>query len=288
MTEPDNIAEVLAQIFTDKDRAKLAEWEGSGTECFEDHEWIAASARADCAAKVAAALQQQAQTVPVESLGRDAEPVAGCIHHDFSILDSYIRDLRWSHDTPNEIRDAVASNLRGLYTHLLARGLFAGSGSWDAGRMAAAKWVEKRRCAFADEYGLVDPTTGVLEFGNGYPERDEHYCELSGIEEAIRALPAPQFVAHPKPTAPPAPVVSDDAADAALFRYIEKHVAAWHADGAELPRFVLDPRFESKGGSECSLIVTGRDGVGTVSLRTALRIIQENTTPPTNQEGAAP
>jgi len=184
--------------------------------------------------------------VPVESLGRDADAAAGCVHHDFSILDSYIRNLRWSHDTPNEVRDAVASNLRGLYTHLLTRGLFAGSGSWDAGRLAAAKWIEKRRCAFADEYGLVDPATGVLEFGNGHPERDEYYCELSEIEEAIRALPAPQFVAHTVPdemTAvymlgkidgrrerhpldePAVPIESQqaDAKDATRFRWLRDH-----------------------------------------------------------------
>lgn len=99
----------------------------------------------------------------------------------------------------DHVRRVGQEHARALYAHLLTRGLFAGSGSWDAGRLAAAKWIEKRRCAFADEYGLVDPATGVLEFGNGHPERDEYYCELSEIEEAIRALPAPQFVAHTVP-----------------------------------------------------------------------------------------
>lgn len=62
-------------------------------------------------------------------------------------------------------------------------------------------------------------------------------------------------------------------ADAELFRYIEKYVAAWHSSNAELPRFVFNPRFHDKAGNVCSLIVTGRDGVGSVSLRTALRLI---------------
>jgi hypothetical protein len=187
-------------------------------------------------------------SVPVESFGLDAVPSTDCVHHDFSILDLYTRSLRWSHDTPNEVRDAAVANLRGLYTHLLTRGLFAGSGSWDAGRLAAAKWVEKRRCAFADEHGLIGPTTGVLEFGNGYPERDEYYCELSEIEEAIRALPAPKFLAHTvpdeltcvymlgkidgrrerhpldKPTAPPAPVAPDwSPSDDQFRKWCETH-----------------------------------------------------------------
>lgn len=127
---------------------------------------------------------------------KEASHATSCVHHDFSVLESYIRNLRWAHDTPNEVREAVTSNLRGMYAHLLARGLFAGSGSWDAGRMAAAKWVEQRRCAYGEEFGLIDPATGVLEFGSGYPEREEYYSELSVIEEAIRTLPAPQFVAH--------------------------------------------------------------------------------------------
>lgn len=128
-------------------------------------------------------------------------PMSACVHHDFSILDAYVRNLRWSPDTPKEVREAVASNLRGLYSHLLARGLFAGSGSWDDGRTAAAKWVEARRCEYGEKFGVVDPATGALEFGSGYPEREEYYNELSVIEEAVRSLPAPQFVGH-KDSAP--------------------------------------------------------------------------------------
>lgn len=76
-------------------------------------------------------------------------------------------------------------------------------------------------------------------------------------------------------TAPQPQDAARDREDAELFRYIERHVAAWHAEGAVLPRIVVDPMFHDSRGDVCKLIVTGHDGVGTVSLRTALRIIQE-------------
>lgn len=229
--------------------------------------------------------------VPVESLGRDAGGSSGCVHHDFSILDSYIRNLRWSHDTPNEVRDAVASNLRGLYTHLMTRGLFAGSGSWDAGRLAAAKWVEKRRCAFADEYGLVDHSTGVLEFGNGFPERDEYYCELSEIEEAIRALPAPKFVVH---------TVPDELTAVYMLGKIDgrrernpldepAEPVASVPDGWQL--VPVTPRLGMLDALSCAMFGDARLTFG--DRREQFRrgyaaMLAESPQPPTNQEGAAP
>lgn len=62
--------------------------------------------------------------------------------------------------------------------------------------------------------------------------------------------------------------------DGDLFRYLEKHVAAWLHPTAALPRIVIDPKFIDKNGDVCSLIITGHDGVGSVSLRTAIRIMQ--------------
>jgi hypothetical protein len=67
-------------------------------------------------------------------------------------------------------------------------------------------------------------------------------------------------------------------ADAELFRWMETHVAAWHCKEAALPRFVVDPRFTDETGEECSLIVTGSDGVGTVSLRTAILMMRRSKT----------
>jgi hypothetical protein len=66
--------------------------------------------------------------------------------------------------------------------------------------------------------------------------------------------------------------------DAELFRRMETHVAAWHCKEAALPRFVVDPRFADETGEEYSLIVTGSDGVGTVSLRTAILMMRRSKT----------
>ena len=66
--------------------------------------------------------------------------------------------------------------------------------------------------------------------------------------------------------------------DAELFQWMETHVAAWHCKEAALPRFVVDPRFTDETGEEYSLIVTGTDGVGTVSLRTAIRMMRKSKT----------
>ncbi len=66
--------------------------------------------------------------------------------------------------------------------------------------------------------------------------------------------------------------------DAELFRWMETHVAAWHCKDAVLPRFVVDPRFADETGEEYSLIVTGTDGVGTVSLRTAVLMMRKSKT----------
>ncbi len=66
--------------------------------------------------------------------------------------------------------------------------------------------------------------------------------------------------------------------DAELFRWMETHVAAWHCKDAALPRFVVDPRFADETGEEYSLIVTGTDGVGTVSLRTSVLMMRKSKT----------
>lgn len=69
--------------------------------------------------------------------------------------------------------------------------------------------------------------------------------------------------------------------DAEDFRWLGKHVAGWHHDDAELPRIVINPRFHGRSSHDgefgvCSLIVTGHDGVGTVSLREMVRIIRHH------------
>ncbi|MES2530438.1 MAG: hypothetical protein V4636_05345 [Pseudomonadota bacterium] len=64
-TIPPEVAAVLAEIFTDKDRAKLAEWEDSGTECMDDPDWNWAAARKECAEKIESALTKAEAVEPV-------------------------------------------------------------------------------------------------------------------------------------------------------------------------------------------------------------------------------
>ena len=55
---------------------------------------------------------------------------------------------------------------------------------------AAALWVDKRRQAFDNAHGSIDPETGALEFGRGSrANRQEDYSsELAEIAEGLRAL----------------------------------------------------------------------------------------------------
>jgi hypothetical protein len=64
-------------------------------------------------------------------------------------------------------------------------------------------------------------------------------------------------------------------ADAEMFRFLEQHVGGWYTDACELPRIVIKPYFQTKCSGVGSLIVSTRDGVGTVSLRNAIKIIRD-------------
>ena len=54
----------------------------------------------------------------------------------------------------------------------------------------AARWVDRRRDAFCDEHGSIDPDTNALEFGRGLhaEAKQEHVGELEEISEGLRAL----------------------------------------------------------------------------------------------------
>lgn len=68
------------------------------------------------------------------------------------------------------------------------------------------------------------------------------------------------------------------------FMWLAEHVAGWHCSEASLPRVVIDPRFQNESGDLCRLIVTGHDGMGTVSLQTMVRMLRESAARATGEQ----
>lgn len=65
-----------------------------------------------------------------------------------------------------------------------------GGVGYSAGIKAAADWVRARHDAWFSENGYVDPDTNAVSFGTGSHAhaKEEYSCELTEIEEGIRAL----------------------------------------------------------------------------------------------------
>lgn len=61
---------------------------------------------------------------------------------------------------------------------------------------AAAKWVDDRREAFDNEFGMTDPATGTFEFKRD--AQHEYSSELHEVAEGIRALSAPPAAETPQ------------------------------------------------------------------------------------------